>query len=75
MLIKKAADLRYSDITLKSLYLNRRKFLASAASVPAAFLVGRELVSPAARAMAGTKLTNVKKSALSTTGEKVSFVR
>jgi sulfoxide reductase catalytic subunit YedY len=72
MLIKKAADLRYSDITPKSLYLNRRKFLAAAAGVPAALLVGRELVSPAARAMAGAKLTNVQKSALSTTGEKVS---
>ena len=70
MLIKKAADLRYSDITPKSLYLNRRKFLAAAGGVPAAFLAGRELLSPS-RAFAGTKLSNVQKSSLSTTGEKL----
>ena len=31
MLIKKAADIPSSEITPKSLYLNRRKFLAGAA--------------------------------------------
>ncbi len=31
MLIKKAADIRSSEITSKSLYLNRRKFLAGTA--------------------------------------------
>ena len=35
MLIKKAGDLRYSDITPKSVYLNRRQFLmASAGGIP-----------------------------------------
>jgi len=56
MLIKKAEGLRYSDITPKSVYLNRRKFLAS---VPAAFLAGRQL-------LAGEKLPNLVKSPLST---------
>src|SRR5437660_7703319 len=60
MLIRKAPDVRYSEITPKSLYLNRRAFLAG---VPAAFLGAREL-------MAGTKLQTVK-SPLTTTGEKI----
>src|SRR6266849_5988332 len=60
MLIRKASDIRYSEITPKSLYLNRRAFLAG---VPAAFLGAREL-------MAGTKLQTVKGS-LTTTGEKI----
>ncbi len=68
MLIKKSPDLRYSDVTPKSLYLNRRNFLAA---VPAAFLAGNELLSPSRRAMAAvTKLQTVKGS-LTTTGEKV----
>jgi len=64
MLIRKAPDVRYSEITPKSLYLNRRAFLAG---VPAAFLGAREL-------LAGTKLTTVK-SPLSTTGEKLNTFR
>src|SRR5689334_3741223 len=56
MLIKKGGDLRYSDITPKSVYFNRRQFLAAA---PAAFLATR-----AARAAA---LGAVAKSPFSTT--------
>ncbi len=63
MLIKKPADFRYSQITPKSAYLNRRRFLAAA---PAAFLAGRELLSPSRQALAA-KLENVAKSPLSTT--------
>jgi sulfoxide reductase catalytic subunit YedY len=59
-LIKKAFDLHYSDITPKSVYFNRRKFLMG---IPAAFLAGK--------ALAETKLPNLVKSPLSTTGEKV----
>ena len=59
MLIKKPADIRYSEITPKHIYMNRRNFLAA---VPAAFLGARELLSPSARAFAGTKLPNVQKS-------------
>jgi len=58
MLIKKPADIRYSEVTPRSVYMDRRKFLAA---VPAAFLAGRELLSPTARALAGTKLTGVVK--------------
>jgi methionine sulfoxide reductase catalytic subunit len=68
MLIKQAPDLRHSDVTPKSLYFNRRRFLAG---VPAAFVGGAELLSPSRRAFAATtKLTTVK-SSLSTTGEKI----
>ena len=69
MLIKKPADLRYSEVTPKSVYLNRRKFLAS---VPAAVLAGRELLSPS-RGLAGTKLPNLAKSPLSTEEKQNTF--
>jgi len=59
MLIKKPDDIRYSEITPKELYFDRRKFLAG---LPAAFLGTRELLSPSRQAMAGTKLPNVQKS-------------
>jgi methionine sulfoxide reductase catalytic subunit len=59
MLIKKPPDIRYSEITPNSIYMNRRRFLAA---VPAAFLGARELLSPSARAFAGTRLPNVQKS-------------
>jgi sulfoxide reductase catalytic subunit YedY len=66
MLIKKPADLLYSEVTPKSLYFNRRQFLAG---IPAAFVAGQELLSPSRRALAATKLGTAK-SPLSTT-EKV----
>jgi len=59
MLIKRPADIRYSEITPKHTYMNRRSFLAG---VPAAFLGARELLSPSGRALAGVKLPNVQKS-------------
>ena len=40
MLIKKPADILSSEITPKSLYLNRRKFLTGAALATAAASVG-----------------------------------
>src|SRR5689334_11404439 len=56
MLIKKGGELRYSDVTPKSVYFNRRQFLTA---VPAAFL--------AARTARAAKLANVGKSPFSTT--------
>jgi sulfoxide reductase catalytic subunit YedY len=56
MLIKKPADIPYSEVTPKDIYLNRRKFLAA---VPAAILGARSL-------RAGTKFPNIAKSKLST---------
>ena len=63
MLIKKSNDIPYSEVTPKSIYLNRRRFLAS---VPAAFVAGREVFSPRRAAAAG-KLGSLVKSPYSTT--------
>src|ERR1043166_4946869 len=70
MLIKKSTDLRYSDVTPKSVYLNRRKFLAG---IPAAFLAGREMLSPSGRAIAGTKFASLAKSPFSTDEKQNTF--
>jgi sulfoxide reductase catalytic subunit YedY len=70
MLIKKAADIRSSEITPRSLYLNRRKFLAEAAMAGAAAAVGiglRETISPSTSVLAGNKIDGIQKSSFSTT--------
>src|SRR6202142_1401302 len=69
MLIKKASDIPSSEITPKSLYLNRRKFLAGTAAVGAAAAAGLEfgeLTSPATTAHADTKIDGIQKSPFST---------
>jgi sulfoxide reductase catalytic subunit YedY len=69
MLIKKAEDIRSSEITPKSLYLNRRKFLAGAAMAGVAAATGaglRELITPSLTALAGNKIDGIKKSPFST---------
>jgi methionine sulfoxide reductase catalytic subunit len=69
MFIKKPSDMKSSEITPKSLYLNRRTFLASAAAVGAAALAGgalRELASPKDIVRAGTKIDGIQKSKFST---------
>lgn len=70
MLIKKAADVLSSEITPKSLYVNRRKFLAGAAITGAAVAAGlglRETAAPSMTAHAGNKIDGIKKSTFSTT--------
>ena len=70
MLIKKAEDIRSSEITPKSLYVNRRHFLAAAAMAGAAAAGGfalREAIVPSSSAMAGNKIDGIKKSPFSTT--------
>ena len=69
MLIKKAEDIRSSEITPKSLYLNRRKFLAGMAAAGATAVAGlgvREIISPSTLASAGNKISGIQKSPLST---------
>ena len=69
MLIKKAADIPSSEITPKSLYLNRRKFLAGAALAGAAAAAGvglHEMASPSSVAQANTKIDGLQKSPFST---------
>ena len=77
MLIRKAPDIRSSEITPRGLYLGRREFLQSAAAAAvgtgaalSAGVIGAadaQVVSPGKL----RKLPNVKKSPLSTTGEKI----
>ena len=69
MLVKKAAGIRSSEITPKSIYMNRRRFLSDAALTGAVLLAGRALwpiaFSPA-DARAGTELSGITKSSFST---------
>jgi methionine sulfoxide reductase catalytic subunit len=70
MLLRKKPELTYADVTPKSLYLNRRKFLQSAGLIGAAALAGRglwELALPSSSVFAGTKLNVASKSPFSTT--------
>jgi sulfoxide reductase catalytic subunit YedY len=69
MWIKKPPDIRSSEIAPKSLYLNRRKFLAGAVLAGAAGAAAvrlRDLGSPAP-VLAGNKIDGIRKSAFSTT--------
>jgi len=66
MLIKKPADIPSSEITPKSLYLNRRKFLAGAAAAGIAGLSLSRLVSPTTIVQADAKIDGIKKSSFST---------
>src|SRR5207237_7873552 len=69
MLIKKAADIRSSEITSKSLELRRRKFLARTAIAGAAPLGGSaisRLFSPSTIAQANAKIDGIQKNSFST---------
>ena len=76
MLIKKPADIPSSEITPKSVYMDRRKFMAGAAATGAAALITgcvREVLSPSQKVEAsGTKL-QTSKSPLSTTETQTAF--
>ena len=70
MLIKKPADIPSSEITPKSLYLNRRKFLAGTVISGAAAVAGmslHELAEPSNVVRANTKIDGIQKSSFSTT--------
>src|SRR6266851_6632707 len=69
MLVRKAPELTYRDITPKSVYLDRRKFLQGMGLAGVAAAGGRgllNLVSPSITAQAATKLTGLGKSQFST---------
>jgi sulfoxide reductase catalytic subunit YedY len=70
MLLRKAPDLTYADVTPKSLYLDRRKFLRGMGIAGAAALAGArlwDLASPRTSAFAATKFSGLIKSPFSTT--------
>jgi sulfoxide reductase catalytic subunit YedY len=64
MIIRKAPDIRWSEVTPRRVYLNRRRFLASLAGAGAVF-------GAAGSALADGKLGSLVKSPLSTTDEKI----
>src|SRR5215475_11725639 len=67
MLSKKPSDIPSSEITSKSLYTDRRKFMTGAAAFGAALATaGCEIVKPSQAVSANTKLTTTR-SPLSTT--------
>jgi len=77
MLIKKPSAIRYSEVTPKSLYINRRKFLAGAAAAAGtAALLGRPIAhwfEDTPVHAAGTKLENLAKSPFSTTEKQTPY--
>ena len=75
MLIKQAPDIASSEITDKSVYLSRRKFLLAGSASLAALAAGAapEWLSGAEKTYGGAKLTGVQKSPLSTNDPLNSF--
>jgi sulfoxide reductase catalytic subunit YedY len=76
MLVRKTPDLTYADVTPKSVYLNRRKFLRAMGIVGAAAVTGKGLFDLALTpqiAFAGTKFTGLIKSPFSTTEKQNTF--
>src|SRR5882724_549305 len=76
MLIKKSADIPSSEITSKSDYFNRRRFIAGAVAAGAAAAVGfafRELGSPSMLTEANAKIEGLQKSLFSTTETQTPF--
>jgi len=70
MLVKRQDELKYSDVTPRSVYINRRKFLQGMTLAGAAAVAGTKilnLLSPGQIAYAGTKLNVSSKSPFSTT--------
>ena len=76
MLTRKAPELTYADITPKSVYLDRRKFLRTMGIVGAAAAAGKglfDLAWPSQTALAATKLAGLAKSPFSTTEKQNTF--
>src|SRR5689334_9146148 len=74
MLIKKAADIKSSEITSKEIYLNRRQFIRAASVISGAAALGTiPFSSELAPADAAEKLADVKKSSFSTNEKQNSF--
>ena len=62
MLIRRASDLTYADITPKSIYMDRRKFLQAMGVVGATAAVGKgmfELALPPQAALAATNFAGL----------------
>jgi methionine sulfoxide reductase catalytic subunit len=75
-LIRKEPDLTYADVTPRSVYLDRRKFLRAMGIVGAAAVAAEglwELALPSDIALAATKFTGLTRSPFSTTEKQNTF--
>ena len=69
MLIRESADIPSSEITPKSIYMNRRKFMGKASESVAGLIIAQRivnLISPGENVLAETKLSGVTSSSFST---------
>ena len=76
MLIRRPTDLSYSEITPKSVYVNRRALLRAmgvAGTAAAAGAVGWKLAVPSGKVQATSKLTIASKSPFSTTEKETPY--
>src|SRR5256885_13950420 len=76
MLIRKAPDLTYADVTPKSVYLDRRKFLRAMGIVGATAVTAKglfDLALPPQVAFAATKFTSLVNSPFSTSEKQNSY--
>jgi len=76
MLIRKAHDLTYADVTPKSVYLDRRKFLRAMGIVGATAVAGKslfDLALPPQTTLAATKFSDLAKSPFSTSEKQNSY--
>jgi methionine sulfoxide reductase catalytic subunit len=63
MLIRRTPDLTYSDVTPKSVYVDRRRFLQGMGLAGAAVIAGKNLlnlIAPSQRVSASTRLNTIK---------------
>src|SRR5271169_3596541 len=70
MLIGRSPEFKYSEITPRDIYVNRRKFLYGMGLAGGLALAGKslaDLVNPSVRAYASTKLSGLASSPFSTT--------
>jgi sulfoxide reductase catalytic subunit YedY len=75
-MLTRKADLTYADVTPKSVYLDRRKFLQAMGIVGATAAAGKglfDLAWPSQTALAATKLAGLAKSPFSTTEKQNTF--
>ncbi len=73
MLVKRSPEMKYSDVTPRDIYMNRRKFLYGMGLAGGLALAGKslaDLVNPSVRAYASAKFSGLTPSPFSTT-EKV----
>ena len=76
MLIRKSPELTYADVTPKSVYLDRRKFLKALGIAGATAVAGRslfDLAVPQHAALAASQFTGLTKSPFSTTEKQSSL--